>query len=100
MTGRPERPLRRRDLRPGESLPSFLARLAKLNHYDPPSILDGLCLGYRKAREQAQRPVSIETFERLALLTGVDPTALYTATAHRFAPVLTPPDGTLHAWRL
>jgi hypothetical protein len=100
MTGCPERLLRRSDLRPGESLPSFLARLAQLNHYDPPSILDGLCLGYGKAREQAQRPVSIETFERLALLTGVDPTALCAATAHRFAPVLTPPGSTLHAWRL
>jgi hypothetical protein len=77
-----------------------LARLAKLNHYDPPSILDGLCLGYRNAHDQALRPACVGTLERIAALTGLDPVALYAATAHCFAPPLTPPETSLEWWTL
>ena len=92
MNGPPTPLLRRSPLLPGESLPSFLIRLAKLNYYDPPSIMEGLCLTYWNGRDQAARPLSVETFERMTVLTGTDPLALYAATVHRFAPILTSPN--------
>lgn len=80
----------RSPLLPGESLPSLLVRLAKLNRYDPIGIINRLCLeGLEKDR--LDQPARAATYERMAALTKIAPCELYTATAHRFAPTLTPP---------
>lgn len=84
--------LRRSLLLPGESLPSFLIRLAHLNYFDPPQRLERMCLTDWDRLAQTSRPVSVETFERMAVLTRTEPLALYATTAHRFASILTPPD--------
>lgn len=92
MNAQPARLLRQSQLLPDESLPSFLVRLANLNYYDPPSILGQMCLTRWGGRDQASHPGSVETFERIAALTGTDPLVLYAATAHHFASILKPPD--------
>jgi hypothetical protein len=89
MTSSPTRLLRRSNLQPGESLPSFLVRLAKLNHYDPPALLEQVCLAGESGPGQASRPDQPATFEQIARLTGVAPTTLYAATAHCFASLFT-----------
>lgn len=100
MNRQPTRLLRRSQLLPGESLPSFLARLAKLNYYDPPSVLGGLCLSRWGSRDQASYPWNVETFERIAALTGTEPLVLYAATAHHFASILNPPARPLESLKL
>jgi predicted site-specific integrase-resolvase len=80
----------RSSLLPGESLPSLLLRLAMRNHYEPPTVLNGLCLvGLEKDR--LDRPVRAATYERITALTGIDSFELYKATVHCFAEILTPP---------
>lgn len=96
----PARLLRRSPLFAGESLPSFLIRLAKLNYYDPPSILEGLCLTHWGSREPASYPLSVQVFERMATLTGTDPLTLYSATVHRFAPTLASPSRLTESFKL
>lgn len=86
----PGRPLLcRAPLRPGESLPSFLARLAELNRYDPPRLLEQA--GQDGVRDRVRCPARPETFERLAALTMTGCAELYQASAHRFAGTLVPP---------
>jgi hypothetical protein len=92
--------LRRSALRPEESLPSFLIRLAALNHYDSPAIVYRLCLMASSAYEQADCPMSVDIFEVTAKLTGLEAHALYAATAHRFATVFTRPEDPLESWAL
>lgn len=79
----------RSPLLPGESLPSLLIRLAKLNRYLP-TMLPRLCWadvpGY-----QVEHPTQLDLFQHLADLTQLAPVQLYQATRHVFAPILTPP---------
>ena len=86
--------LRRTSLLLGKSLPSLLIRLAGLNGYEPPSIINRLILsGTRENRRKhrAGRPALTETYGRIESLTGIPPIELHAATVHRFAPVVTPP---------
>jgi len=83
---------RRTYLLPGESLDSLLARVSRLNFYDSPSLLAHL---YKQGLTDDWRlPRLALVYERLASLTMLDPdpVALLNATAHRFAPILEPPD--------
>ncbi len=86
---RPLHLLRRSPLRPGESLPSLVGRLARLNYYDPPRILERLILGNNRVRVGRLSQVSM--FKKMAALTGIAPRELYAATAHRFDQTITSP---------
>ena len=84
----------RSSLLPGESLLSYLSRLAAANCYNPASILTRLCnkhLFSLGLRDNLERPEHPETFDMLATLTGLPPRELANASAHRFAqsPILT-----------
>ena len=81
-------------LLPGESLRSFMARLAKFNDYEPRSILSSLLwesgefafggrLGY---------PSRASQFSYLEALTSIAAYDLYKATAHTFTHILTTPE--------
>ena len=81
-------------LLPGESLGSYLTRLAAVNCYDPPSLLTRLCgrrLGVKSLRRRSLiHPNRAEIFEVLASLGGLTPRELANASIHYFAraPVL------------
>jgi hypothetical protein len=81
----------RRPLGPGESLHSYLIRLANLNQY-PLTALFNLALPYETASgrrlDNAFYPKHPETYQRLASLTRLSPAALYRATPHRYAALL------------
>lgn len=91
--------LRRSSLQPGESLPSLLRRLGEANFYDPPTIMNRLCmreLHERQIFDNLMAPYEDKTFEVLASVTGIDPRDLYASSYHRFAGILTrPSDPTL-----
>lgn len=84
--------LRTSEMFPDESLPSALARLAMLNHYDSPNVLTRLCRLNQFGDEPALRPSCSTIFERITALTGIPPDRLYAGTVHRFAPLLNLPD--------
>lgn len=88
---------------PGESLPSLLARLAKLNSYEPRRILftlirelgkvkDNRGLEKAKYSNKLGCPSQITLFECIGALTTNALHELYKATAHYFTPILTPPE--------
>jgi len=81
----------RRPLGPGESLYSYLIRLASLNQYPLGGLL-GLALPYETALgrrlDNAFYPKQPATYQRLATLTRLSPAALYRATPHRYAALL------------
>jgi hypothetical protein len=81
----------RRPLGPGESLHSYLVRLADLNRY-PLGTLLGLGLRYDTELgprlDNAFYPKQAATYQRLASLTRLSPAALYRATPHRYAALL------------
>ncbi len=86
--------LKRTSLLPGESLPSLLIRLAELNGYGLPNIINRLILsGTRENRRKhrAGRPALTETYKRIESLTRIPSIELHAATVHCFAPVVTPP---------
>ena len=76
---------------------SYLARLAKLNSYDPPGMLSEHVIEAAneldQARDRIGLPTRVTTYEQLAMLTTMDASLLYASTTHRFASVLIPPDG-------
>jgi hypothetical protein len=80
---------------PGESLPSLLIRLARLNYYATPDTLSQLLLegvvDQVLPRDRAVFPRQAETYQRLAKLTGICIPDLYAASSHHFAPTLTLP---------
>src|SRR5205809_8054839 len=88
--------LRRTLIWPGESLNSYLARLAKLNNYDPPGMLSEHVIGAAnepgQARDRIGLPTRVTTYEQLAMLTKMDASLLYASTTHCFASVLIPPN--------
>jgi TniQ len=77
-------------LMPGESLASFLVRLARANFYDPPSILTRLILDGApgSVKDNLNYPEQARTFERIATLAGIEARELYAATPHVFGRVL------------
>ncbi len=81
---------------PGESCLSRLLRLAKINHCDSLQLLSRLIFERSQyatgARDHLGRPGHRETYELLGELTKSSVEELYGATAHIFAPILTPPD--------
>lgn len=81
----------RSPLLPGESLPSLLQRLGRLNAYEPTSLVRVLC-GPQLRDRHFVRPARGELLTRLAALTRLEPLALHAATAHHFAGLLTPPE--------
>lgn len=88
--------LARTPIQPGESLRSLLMRLSRLNDYDvPDTLFQILQEGESKQqvlKERIALPHHIEMYQRLEALTGKGIPDLYTASAHRFATILTPPD--------
>ncbi|RPH58509.1 MAG: hypothetical protein EHM81_09875, partial [Chloroflexi bacterium] len=90
MTQTSSRLLRHTRPLPGESLPSWLLRLGQLNSYTPLTIINGLCLD-KLEYDRIDCPLKAVTYQRIATLTRLDPTELYTLTSHRLAPTLTPP---------
>ncbi|MHB1319224.1 MAG: TniQ family protein [Anaerolineae bacterium] len=92
--------LRRPTLQAGESLPSWLVRLADANGYDQqPGLLTSLLLGRQgtpdRLYDHPGNAAHTETYRRLAALTGASVSTLWAATVHRFAPTLTPPGRTV-----
>lgn len=89
--------LQRTRLLPGESLPSLLERLTRLNHYPNSGIIDWICherTDRASKAYKATRPSSIQTFLFLSQLSGISPDTLFAASDHRFAPALTAPGQT------
>jgi len=83
--------LREVSLLPGESLPSLLTRLTAANFYDPPNLVTKFYteqLADMGIYDQLDCPTCPETFELLALLTGLSPDQLANATHHYFAPTM------------
>jgi len=80
----------RSPLYPGESLPSYLERLAARNRYDPPGLLKEVCL--EGLQDHWSSPNLEATYQRLAALTGIGRDELYGAAPHRFTAPLVPPD--------
>ena len=83
--------LHRSSLQPGESLSSFLIRLAQENYYHSPTMVMQLCRERLPWRDQVTRPARAETYRVLAELTKVEIDELYMACAQRFAAVFTFP---------
>lgn len=78
----------RRPLLPGESLPSYLQRLAVANGYTPPLILARFCrqqLAQQGNHDNLEHPRQPATFALLAALTGCTPQELAAASSHCFA---------------
>lgn len=71
-----------------------MRRLATLNGYDPPGIMNSLCQKGIRNRHFVL-PSQVTIYEQLAVLSKIEPVALHAATAHRFAGVLTPPETTI-----
>ncbi len=84
--------LRRTRLMPSESLSSLLERLALRNYYPGVRTITQICDQQRKLsldRDNLACPNRMETFVQIAQLTGIAPEALFNASPHRFAPLLT-----------
>lgn len=95
--------LRRRPLQTNESLFSLLIRLAKANHYDTYTILSGQILSAIReknpVKDKLSCPYQPYTYEYIAIITKIEVFKLYIATAHRFAQIITPPNGTINKIR-
>ena len=73
--------LRRAPLETGESLPSLLARLVHLNHYESKTVLEKLYLADKT--ELPECPHYLETFVRLEILTNISALQLFQASDYR-----------------
>ncbi len=82
--------LLRSSLLPGESLPSYLVRLAKLNGYHTPNMVVQLCQERLSQPDIITRPSRAETYARLADLVKLDDDWLFAASAHTFAITILP----------
>ncbi|MBN1668785.1 MAG: TniQ family protein [Anaerolineales bacterium] len=85
----------KRKLLPGESLPSYLTRLAEANFCEP-RLFASVCNERQKlfgAKGKLDHPMSKDDFDALASLTRLTPSEIYKATLHRFASVFNPPPG-------
>ena len=81
----------RSPLRPRESLPSLLIRLARENFYHSPAMVAQLCRERLTRRDQVMRPTQTETFQILAELVQIEVDELHAASVQRFAPAINPP---------
>ncbi len=79
--------LKRPPLRLGESLHSFLIRLAESNSYQPSSILLDIITGTSYPKRDIELSSNILYFERIVTLTGSDICKLYKSTPHSFTKV-------------
>ena len=81
-------------LLPGESLPSLLARLAKLNDYEPRSLLSSIIRNFLNLPYATRLgfPSHSSLFDTLEALTTIAASELHRATAHHFTYLLTPPE--------
>ena len=84
--------LHRSSLRPSESLPSLLIRLAKGNFYHSPTMVIQLCQERLTQRDQVTRPTQAETYQILAKLVRIGTDELYAASVQRFVSTVAPPD--------
>jgi hypothetical protein len=82
--------LLRSPLLAGESLPSYLVRLAKLNGYHTPNMVSQLCQERLSQPDIITNPTRTETYARLAELVKLDVDRLYAASAHSLAITLLP----------
>ncbi|MEW5959804.1 MAG: TniQ family protein [Chloroflexota bacterium] len=82
--------LLRSPLLPGESLPSYLVRLAKLNGYHTPNLVIQLCQERLSQPDIITRPTRAETYAQLTELTKLDDDRLYAASAHILAITILP----------
>lgn len=91
--------LGRTPLPPDESLPSLVIRLDQLNYDDSPGILPRIIregIGEQPfLRDQVMFPRRAMMFQRIASITGVNISEIYTSSNHHFAEVLTPPEQTI-----
>jgi len=75
----------------GESLPSLMERLAKLNFYPEASYIAKILekrYGHASFSNKACLPFSVKEFIDLAQLTQIDPADLIAASDHRLAPAI------------
>ncbi len=86
----------------GESLASFLIRVSDANFYQGQNTLADLVLSVdaEDPEDNLRYPRSADTFDYLSALTQVSERDLYSATAHTFADVLTPPEYPIEILRL
>jgi hypothetical protein len=82
--------LLRTPILPGESLPSYLVRLAKLNDYHTPNMVAQICQERLSQPDVITRPTRAETYARLAELVNLDDERLCEASAHTFAITILP----------
>ena len=82
--------LLRTPILPGESLPSYFVRLAKLNGYHTPNMVAQICQERLSQPDVITRPTRAETFARLAELVKLDDDRLYAASTHTFAMTILP----------
>lgn len=82
----------RPQLLPGESLSSFLVRLANINNYEPRTLSQIVRESNSSWAKKLGCPTQAYLFERIAALVCLEPIEVYRATVHHFAPVLTPPE--------
>lgn len=96
--------LRRRRLLPGESLASLLIRLAQVNHYEPLTLLMKHVQAETRSRgltrDRLDYPYRTETYISITMLTDISIFDLYTATPHKFAQIIIPPERTINSIKL
>src|SRR5688572_19255306 len=97
----PKRLISRLPIRPYETLPSYLQYLVEINHYQPARLLYGYIRDIASARHDSLlRTSNPAVFQAISDLSGTDLVALYQASNHRFAEVVTPPDIALDYFKL
>lgn len=78
-------------LYPDESMTSYLERLIRANHYDPPGLLKTWLRSGGEVRDfNTLRTLGV--FQRLSSATGYSVHRLYQTTIHCLAPLLLPPE--------
>lgn len=90
----------RTEIYPGESLPSFLFRLSKLNHYPTPELLYIACRIHSnilsRAKKQWTNPSQASAYRTLSELTGIPIFHLYQASENSFSQIMQYPGNNLH----
>ncbi|MHB8629864.1 MAG: TniQ family protein [Aggregatilineales bacterium] len=77
---------------PDESLVSYLERLVQANHYDPPSLFTAWLRTDNRDTRAVNTVRQPAFFQRLIAVTGQPLTTIHRMTAHRYAPLLLPPE--------
>lgn len=74
---------------PGETLNSYLYRLALTNQHGP-HVVQSLCEEHFGEHESISRPIRTEVFDVVAALTGLEPYKIYWSSVHGFTELVTP----------